>query len=46
VLGLRGLSIAEYVASREPVSGTVYILLLVLFAAMPALIVRSKAFGQ
>jgi hypothetical protein len=43
VLGLRGLSIAEYVASREPVSGTVYILLLVLFAAMPALLARGKS---
>ncbi|MGB8437614.1 MAG: hypothetical protein WCE38_25495 [Burkholderiales bacterium] len=40
VLALRGLSIAEYIASREPVSGTVYVVLLVLFAGMPALLAR------
>ena len=30
-----GRSVAEYIASRDPVSGTVYLLMLVLFAVMP-----------
>jgi hypothetical protein len=41
VLWLRGLSIAEYVATRDPVSGSVYVALLVLFAGMPLLVARS-----
>lgn len=40
VLQLRGLSIADYVANRDPVSGTVYILMLVLFTLMPWLLGR------
>jgi hypothetical protein len=40
VLQLQGLSIAEYVANRDPVSGTAYILMLVLFALMPWLLAR------
>jgi hypothetical protein len=40
VLWLRGLSISEYVATRDPVSGTVYYLMLVVFAIMPLLVVR------
>lgn len=35
VLALRGLSLAAYVASRDPVAGTVYVALLALFAVMP-----------
>jgi hypothetical protein len=35
VLWLRGLSLSEYFANRDPVSGTVYVLLLGAFAAMP-----------
>lgn len=42
VLRLRGLSIAEYFASRDPVAGTVYYLMLGLFAAMPWLVSREK----
>jgi hypothetical protein len=42
VLRIRGLTIAEYVAGLDPVSGTVYYLSLVLFALMPLLVrVRS-----
>lgn len=37
VLQLRGLSLAEYVVQRDPVSGAVYALSLALFAAMPTL---------
>ena len=38
VLRLRGLSIREYMATRDPVSGTVYYLTLAVFAILPALI--------
>lgn len=40
VLWLRGLSISEYLASRDPVSGTVYYVMLVVFAIMPILVAR------
>ena len=40
--GLRGLSPAEYVAGQDPVSGTVYYLLLLLFALMPLWVQRRK----
>jgi hypothetical protein len=36
-LSLRGLTFEEYVRSRDPVAGAVYVLLLVLFALMPPL---------
>ncbi|HVQ60492.1 MAG TPA: hypothetical protein VMS53_00265 [Burkholderiales bacterium] len=35
VLGLRGLSLREYFSSLDPVAGTVYYVLLVVFALMP-----------
>ena len=41
VLWLRGLSISEYFASRDPVSGTVYYVMLGIFAIMPLLVARS-----
>jgi len=37
---VRGQSIADYFAGRDPVSGSVYYVLLVVFAAMPALLRR------
>ena len=37
-VGLTGASIAAYVASRDPVSGSVYVLMLMLFAFMPAVV--------
>jgi len=40
VLWLRGLSISEYLASRDPVSGTVYYVMLGVFAVMPLLVPR------
>lgn len=42
VLWLRGLTIAEYVASRDPVSGTVYYVMLGMFAIMPLLVTRRS----
>jgi hypothetical protein len=41
VLWLRGLSIDDYVASRDPVSGTTYAVMLGVFAAMPLLVARK-----
>jgi hypothetical protein len=35
VIWLRGLSISEYLASRDPVSGTIYYAMLVVFTIMP-----------
>ena len=40
VLWLRGLTIGEYFASRDPVSGAVYIVMLGVFAVMPLLAAR------
>ena len=40
VLWLRGLSISEYLGSRDPVSGTVYYVLLGVYAIMPLLVAR------
>ena len=41
VLWIRGLSIRDYLATRDPVSGTVYYLTLVAFALMPLLVCRG-----
>jgi hypothetical protein len=41
VLGLEGLTIKEYMASRDPVAGTVYVILLGIFAAMPMRVARN-----
>lgn len=40
VLRLRRLTIAQYFSSRDPVSGTAYILALAAFALMPFLVGR------
>jgi hypothetical protein len=42
VLRLRGLSIPEYVASMDPVSGSIYAAALGAFAVMPLLVARSR----
>jgi hypothetical protein len=41
VLWLRGLSIREYLAGRDPVAATVYYGLLGVFAVMPLLVART-----
>jgi hypothetical protein len=38
VLGLRGITLAEYIGTREPISGTVYLIMLGIFALMPWLL--------
>jgi hypothetical protein len=45
VLALRGITIAQYFATRDPVSGTVYYLSLLLFAVLPRLQGRSPRQG-
>jgi hypothetical protein len=40
MLWLRGLSIRKYLESRDPVPGTVYYVMLALFAVMPLLVAR------
>ena len=40
VLWLRGLTIGEYIANRDPVVWVVYIVMLVVFAIMPLLVAR------
>ena len=40
VLWLRGLSIREYLATRDHVSGTIYYVMLGVFAIMPLLVAR------
>ena len=40
VLWLRGLTMSQYLAGRDPVAGTVYIVMLGVFAVMPLLVGR------
>lgn len=40
VFWVRRLTIGEYFASRDPVAGTVYVMMLGVFAVMPALVAR------
>lgn len=42
VLRLRGLSLSEYIESRDPVSATVYLLMLGVFALMPWLVAKIE----
>jgi len=41
VLWARGMSIKDYLATRDPVSNVAYYLLLIIFAVMPVLIARK-----
>ena len=40
VLGLRGSSLAEYLASRDPVAGAAYLATLAVYALMPFFVAR------
>ncbi len=42
VLYLRGLNIHEYFANRDPMAGTVYLVMLGLFVIMPVLFARRR----
>lgn len=41
VLWLRGLTIEQYLAGRDPVAGTVYLVMLAVFALMPLMVGRT-----
>lgn len=41
-VALRGRTLAEYIASRDPVSGSVYLGMLALFAVMPLILTRVR----
>jgi len=43
VLGLRGLSLSEYFAERDPIAGAVYVVMLMIFAVMPWLVGNRRA---
>jgi hypothetical protein len=45
VLKLRGLTLTEYFATRDPISGTAYYLMLGVFAVMPLLVERKRGSG-
>ena len=40
VLKIERLTLAQYIAGRDPVSGTVYVLMLMVFAVMPLLVAK------
>jgi hypothetical protein len=39
---LQSQSVAEFIASRDPVSGSAYVLLLLVYALMPSLLMRFR----
>ncbi|QLQ24686.1 MAG: hypothetical protein HZT41_07315 [Dechloromonas sp.] len=43
---LQERSLADYIASRDPVSGSVYLAMLALFALMPVLVARTTGAGD
>lgn len=43
VLGLRGQSVGDYFAQRDPIAGCVYVVMLIVFAVMPWAIGRTRA---
>jgi len=46
VLGIRGLSLSQYLAERDPLAGGVYAFMLIIFAAMPWFLSHKRAAGQ
>jgi hypothetical protein len=38
VLGIRGMPLGQYFAERDPIAGSVYVVMLVIFAVMPWLL--------
>jgi hypothetical protein len=43
VLGLRDVSFAEYISSRDPISGTAYALSLIIYSLMPYIIAKKTS---
>lgn len=46
VLWLRGISLQQYFATRDPVAGSVYYVALLVFALAPGMVERNAAFRQ
>ena len=46
VLGIRGLSITQYFSERDPIAGSVYVLMLIIFAVMPWFLGGKSAVGR
>ncbi len=42
VFWVRGLSVGEYIAARDPISGAAYVIALVFFAVMPSIVRRGR----
>lgn len=42
-VALAGRSVGDYIASRDPVSGSVYLLMLLVFALLPLMLARKQA---
>lgn len=42
-VALAGRSVGEYIASRDPVAGSVYLLMLLVFALLPLMLARMQA---
>lgn len=42
VFWVRGLSLAKYVSGRNMISGPVYVVILLVFAVMPAIVVQRQ----
>ena len=42
---LQDISVRQYIASRDPVSGSVYLLVLLLFALMPYILAHTAQTG-
>lgn len=42
VIAIRGLTITQYFAERDPIAGAAYVLMLIIFAAMPWLLAGNR----
>lgn len=42
VLGIRGSTLAQYLGERDPIAGGVYVLMLIVFAAMPWIVAQRR----
>jgi hypothetical protein len=45
-VAVAGRSVGEYIASRDPVSGSVYLVMLLVFALLPLMLVRKQAISE
>lgn len=43
VVGLRGITLTAYIEGRDPVAGSVYALMLIVYAAMPWIVARGAS---